>query len=89
MWWINKNSTWTHRYRTWVDRLSRDRNNKVNISVGLDDRIIYCEKKNFMEGCGKIFDGKEYYDTETIPTIGKRRALCPKCKSKKMDLVFK
>tara|TARA_R100000152_G_C6543867_1_gene20969 strand:- start:224 stop:493 length:270 start_codon:yes stop_codon:yes gene_type:complete len=89
MWWISKDSTWTHRYRTRVDRLSRERNSKINISVGLDDRMIYCEIKNPMEGCGKIFDGKEYYDTKTIPTIGKRRALCPKCESKKQDLVFK
>ena len=87
MWWISKDSTWTHRYRTRVDRLAKDRNNKMNIMVKLDDRMIYCEKTEF-KGCGKIFDGKEYYDTKTIPTIGKKRTLCPRCKAEQ-ELVFK
>ena len=66
-----------------------DRNNRMNITVGLDERMIYCEKKNPMVGCGKIFDGKEYYDTEIIPTIGKKRTLCPRCLANKPELVFK
>ena len=83
MWWINKNTAWSHLYRK---RLTR--NNRINISVALDDKMIYCEKKSVMEGCGKIFDGKEYYDTKTIPTIGKKRALCPRCKANKSKLTF-
>tara|TARA_B110000196_G_C21152684_1_gene670866 strand:+ start:5544 stop:5798 length:255 start_codon:yes stop_codon:yes gene_type:complete len=84
MWWLDKNTAFAHKYRTKLDR-----NNVINISVGLDDRIIYCEQKNVMEGCGKIFDGKEYYTTQEIPTIGKRRALCPRCIANKPELTFR
>jgi hypothetical protein len=75
MWWINKNTAYNHKYRTRMVS-----NERINNSVQLDKRMVYC-----IDGCKMIWDGHEYYSTEEIPTIGKTRGVCPKCKSEGCD----